>query len=75
MNMPEIHYIDPAQAAHNIASAFCAHEIQKLPDSAFDTGSRDSIPSVKKIWELYTSVYDYTFELTLSGNNSFSDNI
>ncbi len=73
MNMPDSHYINPEQAAHNIASAFCGHEVQKLPDYAFDAGDIKSMPSIRKIWELYASVYDYVFELALSENNSFNE--
>jgi hypothetical protein len=31
-------YINPETAAHNIALAFCEHEIQKLPENAFVPG-------------------------------------
>ena len=35
-----INKINPEIAAHNIAAAFCAHEVQKLPESAFVPGYR-----------------------------------
>lgn len=66
--MPKIQYIDPAQAAHNIAIAFCQHEIQKLPVAAFEAGSMQSSAAAKEIWNLYSNIYDSVFESALEGN-------
>lgn len=55
--------IDPELAAHNIATAFCEHEIQKLPATAFIPGDTvKAAPAIEKIWQLYASVYDVVFE-------------
>lgn len=67
-------FIDPATAAHNIATAFCQREIQKLPDSAFIPGDTlYSSPAAKKIWELYSNIYDSVFESAVQENNSFTE--
>lgn len=68
--MPKIQYIDPAQAAHNIATAFCQCRIQKLPPSTFDARSMSSSAAVTEIWNLYANVYDYIFESAVAGNES-----
>mgnify|MGYP001087538372 CR=1 FL=1 len=56
-------FINPELAAHNIATAFCERQIQKLPDNAFIPGDKKhSDPAIKEIWELYSNVYDSVFE-------------
>lgn len=71
--MLELRYIDPTQAAHNIASAFCAHEVQKLPESAFEPGVSSATSDIRNIWQLYSNVYDSVFEMALSENTSPTD--
>ncbi len=66
--MPKIQYIDPSQAAHNIATAFCQREIQKLPATAFEAGSISSSTAAKEIWNLYSNIYDSVFESAMEGN-------
>lgn len=73
MNIPDSHYINPEQAAHNIASAFCAHEVQNLPESAFEPGALKANLDIKKIWHLYSNVYDSVFEMALMDNASSTD--
>lgn len=68
--MSKIQYIDPSQAAHNIATAFCQHEIQKLPTTAFEAGSIQSSTAAKEIWNLYSNVYDFVFESAIEGNEA-----
>ena len=64
-----IPFINPELAAHNITAAFCEHEIQKLPETAFIPGDTlYSAPAVKQIWQLYASVYDTVFEEALHEN-------
>lgn len=64
-----IPYINPDLAAHNIATAFCEHAIQKLPEAAFIPGdTTHSGPAVKEIWKLYASVYDFVFEEAVRKN-------
>lgn len=73
MDVTKPHYIDPAQAAHNIASAFCTHEIPNLPCDAFKPGSVKAIPYIQDIWSLYSNVYDSVFEMALLVNTSSID--
>lgn len=69
-----IAYIDPEIAAHNIAAAFCEHEIQKLPETAFIPGDKAcSEPAVKEIWRLYSNIYDSVFEAAVSENALSTD--
>lgn len=43
--------INSELAAHNIATAFCEHEIQKLPETAFISGDTTySAPAAERIW-------------------------
>ena len=64
-------YINPETAAHNIASAFCNREIQNLPDSAFIPGDiAHSGNAAKRIWDLYSNIYDFVFETALKSNES-----
>ncbi|MCI8887975.1 MAG: hypothetical protein HFG70_07790 [Hungatella sp.] len=64
-------YINPEIAAHNIASAFCQHEIQNLPESAFAPGDiKYSCTAAQKMWELYSNVYDFVFDAAMDENNS-----
>lgn len=71
--MAEPHYIDPTQAAHNIAAAFCAHEVQKLPESSFVPGESDAVSDIRNIWHLYSNVYDSVFEMAVSENTLSAD--
>lgn len=71
--MAEPHYIEPTQAAHNIASAFCVHEVQNLPENAFEPGASNAQPYIRNIWQLYSNVYDSVFEMALSENASSTD--
>lgn len=69
-----ISYINPETAAHNIATAFCEHEIQKLSETAFIPGdTAHSEPAVKEIWQLYSNVYDSVFEAAVSENALSTD--
>ena len=66
--------INAETAAHNIATAFCEHEIQALPKKAFVPGDiRDSGEAVKKIWQLYANVYDFVFEAATKENKLSAD--
>ncbi len=66
--------INPELAAHNIATAFCEHEIQKLPETAFIPGDTTfSRPAVEKIWKLYANVYDFAFEAAVHENTLPTD--
>ncbi len=66
--------INPEIAAHNIATAFCEHEIQKLPDSAFIPGDLcSSSVQAKKIWQLYANIYDVVLESALQENSLSAD--
>lgn len=66
--------INPETAAHNIALAFCEHEIKKLPESAFVPGDmQNSGMAAKKILQLYTNIYDFVFEATLQENTLSTD--
>lgn len=69
-----MYYINPETAAHNVATAFCQHIIQDLPESAFTPGDiNTSAPAVKKIMNLYTTVYDFAFEFALESNNASAE--
>ena len=62
--------INPELAAHNIATAFCAHKIQRLPETAFIPGDTTySGQAVKDIWKLYASVYDFVIEESVRENS------
>ena len=62
-------FINPELAAHNIATAFCEHQIRELPETAFIPGDTTySDPAVKEIWKLYASVYDSVFEAAVREN-------
>lgn len=68
-------YINPEIAAHNIALAFCQHEIQNLPDSAFIPGNIEhSGAAAQQIWELYSNIYDFVFDAALDGNDDSMHN-
>lgn len=71
--MSGMYYIDPAQAAHNIAAAFCARDVQNLPENAFEPGASNAQPYIRNIWQLYSNVYDSVFEMALSENASSTD--
>lgn len=68
-----INKINPEIAAHNIAAAFCAHEVQKLPESAFVPGESNATSDIRNIWHLYSNVYDSVFEMALVDNELSSD--
>lgn len=66
--------INPETAAHNIATAFCEHEIKKLPETAFIPGDTEfAKPAIKQIWQLYSNVYDSVFEAAVSENTWSTD--
>lgn len=73
MDNPKTHYINPELAAHNIASAFCAHEVQKLSESAFIPGDLSANPHIRHIWNLYSNVYDSVFGMALIDNVPSTD--
>lgn len=67
-------FINPELAAHNIATAFCEHQIQKLPENAFIPGDTNySAPAVNGIWKLYANVYDSVFEAAVHENTLLTD--
>lgn len=65
--------INPETAAHNIATAFCEHEIQKLHTSAFIPGEQESCATAKKIWQLYANIYDVVFDAASEENRQSTD--
>ena len=67
-----INKINPEIAAHNIATAFCECQIQKLPESAFIPGDIEhSGKAAKEIMQLYANIYDFVFEAVLQENSAF----
>lgn len=62
------HIINPETAAHNIATAFCEHEIQKLNATAFIPGEQRSNAAAKEIWQLYANIYDVVFDAASEEN-------
>ncbi len=69
-----INKINPEIAAHNIATAFCECQIQKLPESAFIPGDIEhSGKAAKEIMQLYANIYDFVFEAALQENEWSTD--
>lgn len=69
-----VHEINPEILAHNIATAFCQREINKMSDENFEPGDLYfSAPAVKKMYDLYSNVYDFAFDAALNGNKSSMD--
>lgn len=60
--------INPEIAAHNIATAYCEHEINKLNAEFFEIGDLNTSSSAKTIWKLYATIYDSVFEAATEDN-------
>lgn len=68
--MPEMYYINPEQAAHNVASAFSSKYVNQTNDPAILSSDRGEIcEAAREAAKLYAIAYDSAYEYFFNANS------